>query len=156
MPGDLRHDVRRVRTLARLLDSAVRIPIIGVRIGLDPLLGLVPGVGDAVSAVLSGYPLFVAVRHRLPGTLILRMVGNVALDAIVGALPVLGDLFDIAFKANVRNQRILEAYADQPIVAARESRIAVALALAGLALVVAALVAATTAILLVVLRLVTG
>jgi len=139
-PG-LSRDLQRVRRLTRVLDTAVRIPIVGVRFGLDALLGLVPGAGDAVSAVLSGYPVLIAARHRLPATVIVRMLGNIALDAIAGSLPVLGDLFDIGFKANVRNQRLIERYAERPARTARSSATLVWLAMSGVILIVVALIA---------------
>jgi hypothetical protein len=139
-PG-LSRDLQRVRRLTRVLDTAVRIPIVGVRFGLDALLGLVPGAGDAVSAVLSGYPVLIAARHRLPAAVIVRMLGNIALDAIAGSLPVLGDLFDIGFKANVRNQRLIERYAERPARTARSSATLVWLAMSGVILIVVALIA---------------
>jgi len=108
---------------------------------LDALLGLVPGAGDAVSAVLSGYPVLIAARHRLPAAVIVRMLGNIALDAIAGSLPVLGDLFDIGFKANVRNQRLIERYAERPARTARSSATLVWLAMSGVILIVVALIA---------------
>lgn len=137
----LSRDLQRVRRITRLLDTAVRIPIVGVRLGLDAVLGLVPGVGDAVSAVLSGYPILIAARHRLPTTVIVRMLGNIAFDAIGGSLPVLGDLFDIAFKANVRNQRLIERYAEHPARTTRYSRTVIWLAISGVVLIVVALIA---------------
>ena len=137
----LTRDLRRVRRLTRLLDTAVRIPIIGVRFGLDALLGLVPGAGDAVSAVLAGYPMLIAARHRLPASVIVRMLGNIAFDAIAGSLPVLGDFFDIAFKANVRNQRLIERYADRPERTARSSLALIWLAVSGVLLIVMSLIA---------------
>ncbi len=139
--ADLSRDLQRVRRLARLLDTAVRIPIIGVRFGLDALLGLVPGAGDAVSAVIAGYPVLIAARHRLPATLIVRMLGNIALDAVAGVVPVLGDLFDIGFKANVRNQRLIERYAERPAGTERASRALIWLACGGVILIVVALIA---------------
>lgn len=154
-PG-LTRDLQRVRRLTRLLDTAVRIPIIGVRFGLDALLGLVPGAGDATSAVLSGYPLLIAARHRLPATVIVRMLGNIALDAIAGSLPVLGDVFDIGFKANVRNQHLIERYAERPERTARSSGALIGLAISGVIMIVVALIALGLWILSTGLALITG
>jgi uncharacterized protein DUF4112 len=137
----LSRDLQRVRRLARLLDTAVRIPIIGVRFGLDAVLGLVPGAGDAVSAVLSGYPMLIAARHRLPATVVVRMLGNIAFDAIAGSLPVLGDIFDVGFKANIRNQRLIERYAERPERTARVSGALIWLAVGGVMLIAVALIA---------------
>src|SRR5262245_38024698 len=114
MSVELSRDLERANALARLLDSAVRIPIIGVRVGLDALLGLVPGGGDAVAALLGAYPILLAVKHRLPRFVVVRLLGNIALDAIVGSVPVLGDIFDVGFKSNLRNQRLIERYAQEP------------------------------------------
>lgn len=89
----------RLKRVAWLLDSA--IPLAGgYRIGLDGLIGLVPGLGDVVAALLSSYIVVEAARLRVPASVLLRMGLNVALELIIGAVPVAGDLFDIAFKAN--------------------------------------------------------
>lgn len=120
---DLERDLGRVRTLARVLDTAVGIPGTRVRFGLDALIGLVPGAGDVVSALLAGYPVMVALRHRLPRWVLLRMLGNVLLDATLGTIPLLGDLFDVAFKANVRNEKLLQRYASRPERTTRESAV---------------------------------
>lgn len=137
----LHRDLQRVRTLARILDTAIQIPGTRVRFGADAILGLVPGAGDALSAGIAAYPVLVAVRHRLPRTVVLRLMGNIALDALVGSVPVLGDLFDIGFKANVRNQRLIERYAEAPTSMARESRVVLWLIVGGMALLVGGLIA---------------
>jgi hypothetical protein len=121
--NQLARDLRRVGQLARIMDTAIEIPIIRVRLGLDALLGLVPGAGDAVSAGLAAYPVVVALRHRLPGSVIARLMANIAFDALAGTVPLLGDLFDVGFKANVRNQRLIERYADEPARTGRASRL---------------------------------
>ena len=97
-----------VRRMARLLDSALRIPGTGIRVGLDAVIGLVPGLGDAAGAVLSAYVVLLAARVGAPSTVVLRMLGNVAIDALAGAIPLLGDLFDIGWKANSRNVELLD------------------------------------------------
>jgi len=140
---ELSRDLRRANRLARLLDSAIRIPVIGVRLGADALLGLVPGGGDAVAALLGAYPILLAVRHRLPHTLVLRLLGNMALDATVGAIPIIGDLFDIGFKSNLRNQRLIERYAAEPARTGRSSKVIVWIAIAGVLLILGALLAMT-------------
>lgn len=131
-----RHEdhVRASRALARLLDSAIRIPGTNVRIGLDPILGLMPGLGDVAGAGLAGYTVLVAARLGAPRTVILRMLGNVAFDTIVGAVPLLGDLFDAGWKANTRNVALLERYLERPADTRAASRGLVALVLGGLAL----------------------
>jgi len=140
---ELSRDLKRADRLARLLDSAIRIPVIGVRLGADALLGLVPGGGDAVAALLGAYPILLAVRHRLPHTLVLRLLGNMALDATVGAIPIIGDLFDIGFKSNLRNQRLIERYAAEPARTGRSSKVIVWIAIAGVLLILGALLAMT-------------
>jgi hypothetical protein len=124
----------RARTLTRLLDSAARIPGTGIRFGLDPLLGLVPGLGDVAGAVLAGYLVLLAERLGAPRAVVLRMLGNVAADTVGGTIPVLGDAFDVAFKSNTRNLALLERALDVPTEAERASRLVVVATLAGLAL----------------------
>ena len=103
------------RRLAFLLDSAIRIPGTELRIGLDPILGaLLPELGDALSAVLSLTLLAVAYRQRVPKLVLGRMLINIAIDAIFGAIPVLGDAFDFAFKANEKNLALIERHRGDP------------------------------------------
>lgn len=98
----------RARALTRLLDTAAHIPGTGIRFGLDPILGLVPGLGDVAGAMLSGYLVLLASRAGASRTTILRMLANVAVDTAGGSLPVLGDAFDVAWKSNSRNLALLE------------------------------------------------
>lgn len=100
----------RLRRLARLLDSAIGIPGTRFRFGLDGLFGLVPGGGDVVMGLVSLYIVNEARKMGLPQHKLLRMLGNVALDVAAGAVPVVGDLVDMAFKANLRNLDILEEH----------------------------------------------
>ena len=108
-PADAR---TRVHRMARLMDSSIRLPG-GFRIGVDGLVGLVPGVGDLAAAGASFYIVAQAARAGVPGRALARMVLNVALDAVVGAIPILGDVFDVAFKANLRNARLMDEYLDR-------------------------------------------
>jgi Domain of unknown function (DUF4112) len=102
--------LRRVHRLSRLLDDWLRIPGTRYRIGLDGLIGLIPGLGDVIGTLLSAYILFEAIQLGAPATLLLRMAGNIALETLVGAIPILGDIFDIAWKANRKNADLLDAY----------------------------------------------
>lgn len=102
----------RVHQLARLMDSSIRLPG-GFRIGVDGLIGLLPVIGDFAAAGVSFYIVAQAARAGVPTRALAPMVLNVALDAVVGAIPVLGDVFDVAFKANLRNARLMDAYLDQ-------------------------------------------
>jgi hypothetical protein len=102
------------RVLARLLDDAIPIPGTSWRIGIDPLLGLVPGVGAALGAILSSWIIVVAARIGAPATVLARMGVNVAIDAIVGVIPLLGDIADFGVKPNARNLRLLDAWMAEP------------------------------------------
>jgi hypothetical protein len=127
-----------VRALAHLLDSAFRIPGTQVRVGLDPLLGLLPGIGDALGGVASLYAIWVAWQLGAPASVLGRMVLNVAIDSAVGAVPILGDAFDAGFRSNLRNVRLLEGWLERPRQARRASVLAVAAALVAAALAVGA------------------
>jgi hypothetical protein len=106
--GPARGDaLARIGMLAKLLDNAVLIPGLNRRVGLDAVIGLVPGVGDAISAALASYIIWEARQLGLPRWKIARMVGNVAVDTAIGAIPLAGDVFDVFFKANQRNLRII-------------------------------------------------
>jgi len=107
-------DARMLAALRRwsvVLDSAFRIPGTTVRFGLDPVLGLVPGMGDVTTPLFSAVLLLQAVRLRIPKVVQLRMLLNAAIDLAIGLVPLVGDLFDVAWKANVRNLALLERYA---------------------------------------------
>lgn len=95
--------VKRVLLLAYVLDEGVRVPVVGYRIGIDPLFGILPGAGDVLSGGVSLYIVVEAARLGVSDTTLLRMIANVSLDVLVGAVPVVGDLFDVVWKANTRN-----------------------------------------------------
>jgi hypothetical protein len=96
------------------MDSAFFIPGLNRRIGLDAVIGLVPGVGDAISAALASYIIWEARQLGLPRWKIARMIGNVAVDTAIGAIPLAGDVFDVFFKANERNLRIIHDHLGTP------------------------------------------
>lgn len=100
-----------LRRWATLLDSAFRVPGTGIRFGLDAIIGLVPGFGDLTAPVFTGALLLTGLRMRLPAIVLARMVLNAAFDMLVGLVPLLGDLVDIAWKANLRNLALLERHA---------------------------------------------
>ena len=100
-----------LRRVARLLDSAATLPGTSIRVGLDPILGLLPGLGDLVSPLFTIGLLWQARDLGLPRVVQLRMIGNVAVDALVGAVPIVGDLFDVAWKANDMNMALLDRHA---------------------------------------------
>lgn len=111
---DAKPQPKRVHNLAHLLDSQVRLPG-GFRIGLDGLLGLIPGVGDVVGGALSTWIFYQANRQGAPKSLQLRMILNILVDVVLGAIPVVGDLFDFMWKANNRNLALLQRYQQAPV-----------------------------------------
>ncbi len=100
----------RVEWLSNFLDAKYRIPGLGYRFGWDSILGLIPGVGDAASGLMSLYLIWEARRAGAGFGLVIRMIYNVLVDTILGAVPVLGDLFDFAFKSNLRNAELLKEH----------------------------------------------
>lgn len=108
--------------LAELLDSKFTIPNTRIRFGLDPLLGLIPGAGDWIGGVISVYFLFYAVTLRAESSVLWRMFINILLDVLIGSIPLLGDLFDVYWKANKRNAAILEELRKNPERTTSESR----------------------------------
>jgi hypothetical protein len=105
-----RERIERLDRLATLLDTAFVIPGTNIRFGADALIGLAPGIGDSVTTALAAYIVYEAHQLGAPRRVLIRMIGNVAIDGIVGAVPVFGDLFDVAFRANRRNVRILREH----------------------------------------------
>jgi hypothetical protein len=103
--------LRRVRTVGRLLDDAFAVPGTDYRIGLDPILGLLPVGGDAAAAVISLYIVVEAANLGVPRSVLLRMLAYVAVDAVIGSVPILGSLFDAVWKANRRNVSLIERHA---------------------------------------------
>lgn len=108
---DLAADLRRVRALAKLLDAQFAVG--RFRFGLDALIGLVPGLGDVASGALALYPVYLVKKHNLPRRYARKMLTNVAIDFVGGTVPILGDLFDVYFKANLKNLTLLERAADE-------------------------------------------
>src|SRR5688500_12871224 len=96
-----------VELIARLMDNARRFPGTNVRFGLDSIIGLIPGAGDAATSLVSLYILSAANRYGVARATQLRMALNIAIDAVVGAVPLLGDLFDVYWKVNLRNAELL-------------------------------------------------
>ncbi|WP_238993950.1 DUF4112 domain-containing protein [Halobellus captivus] len=104
----------RLRRLSRLLDSAVEIPGTNVRIGLDPILGLLPGVGDVTATAASAYVVAEAAALGAPRATLARMCLNLLVDALIGSVPLVGDAFDAVWRANDRNVRLLESRLSEP------------------------------------------
>ncbi len=113
---------RRLARLAWWLDESIPLPGTNKRFGLDPLIGLIPGAGDVVGGLLSLWLVAEAARLGAPGRLLVRMLGNVLLESVVGLVPVLGDLFDFYWKANSRNRDLLESYIDHQLMPGQQGR----------------------------------
>ncbi len=105
--------IREFERVARLLDSQWRIPGTGMRFGLDPVIGLVPGLGDVATGLVSAYIVLMAKRLGLPNHVMARMVGNIAIDVVFGSIPLLGSVFDLFYKANRRNFRLLQEHVER-------------------------------------------
>lgn len=108
--------------LSHYLDGLFRIPGIGWRFGLDSLIGLVPGVGDTATTIVSFYILAAGVRYRVPKITLLRMALNIAIDYIVGAIPFIGDAFDFVWKSNQKNMDLLRQRATVSAEDAKQGR----------------------------------
>lgn len=130
-------DARRVQLLARALDSAIRIPGTRITFGLDSIVGLIPGAGDLASALMSGYIVLASARMGVPASVVARMILNLGVDTLVGSVPLLGDLFDVGFRANLRNAALLDRHLAEPKAVRRSSRLAVAAAIGGVILLAA-------------------
>jgi len=132
---DKRTEQQELASLARLsrvLDAAIRIPGTDIRVGLDPILGLVPGLGDWAGALGSGYILLRAASMGAARPTLLRMAVNIGVDFLAGSVPVLGDIFDLGWRANERNMALLRAHLDAPERRRRADRGFVVLLVVGL------------------------
>ena len=124
-------EIGALRALTRWMDEAIRVPGTPFRIGLDGLLGMIPGVGDLAGGLVSSSFIVAAARLGAPPAVLARMGLNIGLDALVGAVPFLGDLFDFGWKANRRNLDLLERHVADPAAAVRSSRAVVGATVAG-------------------------
>ncbi|MCP3140828.1 DUF4112 domain-containing protein [Pyxidicoccus xibeiensis] len=138
--------LEQLRWLSHTLDASIPLPF-GVRVGWDAVLGLIPGVGDAAGGLMSAYVVLQAARLGAPPAVLGRMLGNVGIEVLVGAVPLVGDLFDAGFKANLRNVRLLEQHLDSPHQTRRASTLWVVGVLLALVLMVGAGIALTFAFL---------
>ena len=130
-------DLAVVRGLAKVLDEAITIPGTKTKIGLDAILGLIPGIGDLGSAAIGGYILIVASRLGVPAAVLWRMLLNLAIDTVLGTIPFVGDAFDVAFRANSMNAELLMRSLSEPASARRSSWWVVVLVAVGFMAVVA-------------------
>ena len=102
--------LQRVETFARLMDSQFKIPLTPFSIGVDGIIGLIPGIGDGISLVLALYPVIEAHRMGAGLGLISQMLINILIDTAIGSIPIIGDIFDIGFKANIRNAKLIREF----------------------------------------------
>jgi hypothetical protein len=102
--------VKQMERLAKLMDAQFRIPGTDFRFGLDGLLGLIPGAGDLSTFAVSGYMVLILAKNGASGFVLARMILNILIDATIGSIPLIGDLFDFAFKANTRNMRLMKEH----------------------------------------------
>jgi len=107
-------NLRRIRQISHVLDNAIRIPGTNYRVGLDPILGLFPGGGDFVAMVFSAYMIVTAAKMGVPREKLMQMVSNVIVDTFAGSVPVVGDLFDVAWKSNIKNLELLDEHMGSP------------------------------------------
>lgn len=105
--------LRRMQSLAKLMDSQFRLPGTKFRFGLDAIIGLIPGGGDLSTFAVSGYLIWVMAHNGVSGFVLARMVLNVLVDSFLGMIPIIGDLFDFAFKANMRNVKLMQQYYEE-------------------------------------------
>ena len=138
--GDLR--LAHLHRFASWLDDGVRLPGTRVRIGLDPVIGLVPGLGDVAGAMLSAVILVEAIRRGVSRFTLGRIVWNIAVDALLGAVPLIGDAFDFVWKANIKNIALVERHVAVPATARRADRLFVSLLIGSLFVLCAALMVA--------------
>ena len=120
--ADTARALERYRALAHALDARWRMPLLGVRFGWDAVIGLVPGLGDALAGLLGSYGLYVGWRLGAPAVVLARMLLNLVIETVVGSVPVAGDLFDIGFRADLRNVALLDRWLERPLETRERSR----------------------------------
>ncbi|EGK87811.1 DUF4112 domain-containing protein [Microcoleus vaginatus PCC 9802] len=128
--------LRRLRRISHLLDNAIPIPGTKYRIGLDPILGLIPGGGDLISSLFAGYVVFKSAQMGVPQETLVKMATNIVFDTVAGTVPVAGDLLDVTWKANVKNIELLDAHLGSPEPGKKANWLFVAALLLGLMLIV--------------------
>lgn len=128
--------LRRLRRISHLLDNAIPIPGTKYRIGLDPILGLIPGGGDLIGSIFAGYIVFKSAQMGVPQETLVKMAANIVFDTVAGTVPVAGDLLDVAWKANVKNIELLDAHLGSPEQGKKADWLFVAALLLGLMLIV--------------------
>lgn len=148
--------IQRLRKLSRLLDNAIAIPGTPFRFGLDPILGLIPGAGDFIGTALSAYIVIEAARLGMPRATLGKMVGNILLECLVGTIPIVGDWFDFAWKANTKNMELLETHVGVSPADQKANRWFIALLVLGLFVLAIGLVAFSVLVIRLLLNAVTS
>lgn len=120
-PNDRSRGITRLEFLARVLDDAIQVPGTNFRFGLDPLLGLIPGLGDGIATFCSGLILIEAARLGAPKRYLTPIFGNILLDGLIGLVPLVGDIADFGFKSNRRNLEILRDIPEQAWINRRDA-----------------------------------
>lgn len=120
--AETEQSLARLDALSRVMDSAFTIPGTSITMGVDALLGLLPGIGDAISATISSYLIWEAKQLGAPKLVLARMAGNVAIDTVVGAVPLVGDVFDVAYRANRKNVALLKRHLEKQGFTARDGK----------------------------------
>jgi hypothetical protein len=105
--------LKQLGHLAKLMDAQFRIPGTDIRFGLDGIIGLIPGAGDLSTFAVSGYMVWVMANNGASGFVLAKMTFNILIDALIGSIPIIGDVFDIAFKANMRNMRLMQEHYEE-------------------------------------------
>jgi Domain of unknown function (DUF4112) len=118
-------NIKQLERWAWLLDNSIRIPGTSIKMGLDSLIGLIPGIGDITGGALSSYILLQAVSSGVAPVVIARMAVNIMFDTIVGMIPIVGDIFDITFKANLRNIELMSNYYNSPQEAVKRNTLSI-------------------------------
>ncbi|HCV29698.1 MAG TPA: DUF4112 domain-containing protein [Microcoleaceae bacterium UBA9251] len=148
--------LRRLRRISHLLDNAIPIPGTKYRIGLDPILGLIPGGGDLIGSIFAGYIVFKSAQMGVPQETLVQMAANIVFDTVAGTVPVAGDLLDVAWKANVKNIELLDAHLGSPEQGKKADWLFVAALLLGLMLIVGGVIFLSVTLLGWLFRAVTG
>ncbi|MEG3841856.1 DUF4112 domain-containing protein [Microcoleus sp. herbarium14] len=148
--------LRRLRRISHLLDNAIPIPGTKYRIGLDPILGLIPGGGDFIGSIFAGYVVFKSAQMGVPQETLVKMAANIVFDTVAGTVPVAGDLFDVAWKANVKNIELLDAHLGSPEQGKKADWLFVAALLLGLMLIVGGVIFLSVMLFGWVFRVITG
>jgi len=118
-------NIKQLERWAWLLDNSIPIPGTSIKMGLDSLIGLIPGIGDITGGALSSYILLQAVNSGVASIVIARMAVNIMFDTVIGMIPIVGDIFDITFKANLRNIELMANYYNSPREAVKRNTLSI-------------------------------